>query len=45
MEQSYLDLLNKLYEDIQSDAIPEPDKTEILETLASLQDLLWPYSN
>lgn len=45
MEQSYLDLINKLYEDVKSDAIPEEDKEEILETISSLYDLLWPYSN
>lgn len=45
MELSYLDLINKLYADVKSDAIQEDDKEEILETIASLYDLLWPYSN
>ena len=45
MESSYIDLLNKLAEDIKSDVMPEDDKEEILETLGSLFDMLWPYSN
>lgn len=45
MELSYIDLLNKLAEDVKSDAIPEDDKEEIIETLGSLYDLLWKYSN
>lgn len=45
MELSYLDLVSKLYTDVKSDTIPEDNKTEILETIASLYDLLWPYSN
>ena len=45
MEQSYMDLINQLVEDVKSDTIPEDDKEEILETIYSLYDLLWPYSN
>lgn len=45
MELSYIDLINKLCEDVKSDIIPEDDKEEIIETLGSLYDLLWPYSN
>ena len=45
MELSYIDLIHKLVEDVKSDAIPQDDKEEILETLGSLYDLLWPYSN
>ena len=44
MELSYIDLLNKLAEDIKSDSIPEDEKEEIIETLGSLYDLLWHYS-
>lgn len=45
MELSYLDLVNKLYADVKSDVIPEDNKEEILETIGTLYDLLWPYSN
>ena len=45
MELSYIDLIYKLVEDVKSDIIPESDKEEILETLYSLYDLLWKYSN
>ena len=45
MELSYIDLINNLVEDVKSDIIPESDKEEILETLYSLYDLLWKYSN
>lgn len=44
MEFSYIDLLNKLADDIKSDCIPADDKEEILETIGSLFDMLWPYS-
>ena len=44
MELSYIDLLNKLINDVQSDIIPEDNKKEILETIYALQDLLWQYS-
>ena len=44
-EQSYLEQLEKLYEDIKSDStIPKDVRIEIEETLASLRDLLWVYS-
>lgn len=44
MELSYLDLILKLRDDVESDCIPADDKEEILETISSLCDLLWPYS-
>lgn len=45
MEQTYLELIEKLYEDVKSDSgIPEDARVEIEETLASLRDLLWDYS-
>lgn len=45
MEQTYLELIEKLYEDVKSDSgIPEDTRVEIEETLASLRDLLWDYS-
>lgn len=44
MEKTYLEMLNELYEVIEADHIPTNDKEEILETLVSLQDMLWTYS-
>lgn len=45
MEQTYFELTEKLYHDVMSDSgIPSDEKTEILETIASLRDLLWVYS-
>ena len=45
MEQTYLEQIEKLYEEVKADtSIPEDDRTEIEETLASLRDLLWDYS-
>lgn len=44
MEKSYLDLLNTLYEMIETDSIPENEKEEIVETVNSLHDMLWKYS-
>ena len=44
-EQTYLELIEKLYEDVKSDAgISSDVRTEVEETLASLRDLLWDYS-
>lgn len=43
-EMTYLDLINKLRSDVESDVIPSGDKTEILDLLLQLYDLLWPYS-
>lgn len=45
MELSYLDLILKLRDDVESDCIQVHDKEEILETINSLYDLLWKYSN
>lgn len=42
---SYVELLNKLYEDVESDAIPEKDKMQILDMIARLQAKLWKYSD
>ena len=44
-EMSYVDLLNKLYEDVESDNIAEKDKKQILDMIARLQAKLWKYSN
>ena len=42
---SYVDLLNKLYESVESDNIPEKDKELILNMIARLQSKLWKYSD
>lgn len=42
---SYLDILNKLYDDIESDNIPEKDKKRILDMVARLMTKLWKYSD
>ena len=44
MELSYLDLLIKLKEDVQSDIMPEEEKSEILKAIHSLEMMLWKYS-
>lgn len=43
-EQSYLDLLTKLKEDVKSDIIPMEEKAEILQSIYRLEVLLWKYS-
>ena len=45
MELSYLDLLNKLHESVNSDAIPSKEKAEIFLLIAQLKDKLWKYSD
>lgn len=44
-EMSYVDLLNKLYDDVESDNIPEKDKKQILDMIARLLAKLWKYSH
>ena len=44
-EMSYVDLLDKLKADINSDVIPRDDKVEIINTICKLEELLWPYSH
>lgn len=44
MERTYLDILNELYEMLETDIIPKHEKEEIIETVNSLQDMLWKYS-
>ena len=45
MEQSYLELITKLHESVQSDiSIPSDVKKKIEAALAALQDVLWRYS-
>lgn len=42
---SYLDLLCKLYEDVESDVIPENIKREILNCIFEIECMIWPYSD
>ena len=44
IELSYLDLVSMLYENVQKDIIPQPDKRDILILIEQLGDLLEPYS-
>lgn len=43
-ELSYVDMLEKLKINVMFDAIPKDDKTEIINTICKLEELLWPYS-
>lgn len=43
-EMSYLDLINKLRADIESDSMDREDKANALDLLLQLYDILWPYS-
>lgn len=43
-EKTYFEIMNELYEMIETDNIPKNDKEEIMETMNSLQDMLWKYS-
>jgi len=46
MEMSYMDLLNKLYDDVESDVcMPERTRKEVLEMLSRLMGKLIRYSN
>ena len=44
MEMSYIDILEKLRKDIESDSIPKEDKQNILSLLSQLESELWKYS-
>ena len=44
IELSYLDLISMLYEDVEKDIIPQPDKRDALILIEQLGDLLEPYS-
>ena len=44
MEMSYIELLQKLKEDIESDYIPDEEKEIILTLISSLEEQLWKYS-
>lgn len=45
MEQTYLERIEALYEDVKEDStIPEEVLTEALETIASVREILWDYS-
>lgn len=43
--RSYLEILHELAVAINSDNIPSKDRTEIVETVNKLFDLLWKYSD
>ena len=43
-ELSYIDLLVKLNNDVESDIIPEKEKKEILNLISQLELKLWKYS-
>lgn len=43
-ELSYVDMLEKLKINVMFDAIPKDDKTEIINAICKLEELLWPYS-
>ena len=42
---TYVEILNKLKETLESDHIPENDKKEIDATWSKLFELLWKYSD
>ena len=44
MEMSYIDLLQKLRADVESDIIPQTEKANILILIYQLESLLWKYS-
>ena len=45
MEMSYMDLLNKLYDDVESDiCMPEARRREVLEMISRLMAKLFKYS-
>ena len=44
MEMSYIDILEKLRKDIETDNIPREDKQDILSLLSQLESKLWKYS-
>ena len=43
-ELSYVDLLTKLKQDVESDVIPSEEKQTIMELIEDLFDKLWKYS-
>ena len=43
-EMSYVDLLSKLHQDVESDIIPDKEKEEILSLIYKLEEELWKYS-
>lgn len=44
MEMSYIDLLQKLKKDVESDHIPSKEKANILNLISELEFKLWKYS-
>lgn len=43
-EMNYIELLEKLKEDVESDCIPSNEKHVILFLISILEEQLWPYS-
>ena len=44
-ELSYVDILIKLRNDVNSDIMSEKDKSEIISLISQLENKLWKYSN
>ena len=44
-ELSYIDLLVKLHNSVQSDNIPERERAKILKKIYDLERMLWKYSS
>lgn len=45
LEESYVDILEKLSHDIDEDKIPFDDRLRIVHHIDKLKELLWKYSN
>lgn len=45
MQMNYLELLQKLKEDVESDCIPHEDRHTILYLISLLEEQLWVYSD
>ena len=43
-EKTYLEMLNELYEMIETDNIPKNDKDRIIIMIKGLHEILWKYS-
>lgn len=43
-ELSYIELLSKLYDDVEKDMIPAVEKARVIEVIKLLEKLLWKYS-
>ena len=43
-EKSYLEILDELYLTLETDNIPEKDKSKIMGMVRELHEILWQYS-